>query len=753
MAVVQFLNGDNDASVDAVNAFRLRADATSSNSDTNGDATAGFFPYQRMDTKYDSVTKSLVADGTYLAIQNRNANFNKGTSTTHKDDISITMKADCTVNPRLLPEKDRGIRLAWSDADAINRPGLPAAPYNPEINWELKNLRTGQVMTGNLRAFWTGKASTADYVGGQGEDRDDLIPWNASSSAGYGTFAYEAGDRIEWTWKNVLANNGLQVQLPFEDDNIGGSCPYPNNSARCDVSGVPDIIAPGETKAVRVRVRNGGFSGQTATSTWPLGGNFKLGSGTYPVPAGSTADDNGAYRDSSFWNASKIPGKNDLQAKTRILVSQTIYPESLYPDQTSLATFEFNITAPNDKSGSWPFVWQMLQEGVERFGEVCVKPIKIVENRPILRIEGSDVIAGAVFGVNGATGAESCTARRQQYTRAGTAGDVKTNGLDVETGYGTGMYWAGWHGFSSSQYAVFARSEVASGKSYSKNNFAANDGFMRGTTTKYRDLIFANNNTNRYGYFYADSNVSLPCIDVSSLDTSYTATNADNISSTTITNASADGAVKYYKSASSITLATSSGELPIIPGQRIVIETEGSVTINARIRYTSLGFPNAEGNSSAPLLMIIAKGGILVDGNVNQLDGYYVAYNSTFNTCLQNDRSTIGVCSTRLVVNGAIAAQKILWGRHFGTLGVADESVESGASGGVCSSGTDNTTKHAVFNQVNGNNANLRQALADCSAEYVKFSPEFYFANPFTQQRKAGVSNIPEGSIELPPIY
>lgn len=749
MALVQFYGGA-DAATNAAIPFRLRAKGGTGNT-----GTAGFFPYQRMDRTGD-LTRFMVKEDAYLAIQNRNATYNQS-GTTHKDQIKITMRADCLVDPTRV--SNPGFKLRWNDADA--KPG--SVPDNSDPNgiyWKLKNLDTGQELSSNQRAFWNSK-SHADYLGGQDEPANgnvgfDFIPYGSDTSGAYGTFYYRPGQRIEWSWYNVLANNGVNLQVPFDDYNIGGQCPVPVNSARCDVSGVPDTIMPDETKKVIIRVRNGNFAGKPATTTWPVGGPYRLASGVYPVPTGQTPSDNAAYIDSPFWNAATIPPpntKNTVTGSNRVLLTETIYPQNLEPSKQSLATFEFNITAPADKSGDFPFVWQMVQDGKERFGEVCSKSIKIIENRPILRVEGSDVMAGAVFGINGAATAESCSNKRQQYT---AAGDIKTNGLDVETGYNTGL-WAGWHGFSSSQYAAFAKSEVASGKNYSKNNFSANDGYMRGSP-RYRDLIFANqlSGTNKYGYFYKSSNNTLPCVDTSSLDTAYTPISSGAIGSTTITGSPSNGKVTYYKSSNTnnITLnAISGGEIPINAGQRVVIVTEGSITINARIRYTSLGSPNANGDSNAPLLMLIAKGGIQVSGDVPQLDGYYLAYDSTFNTCSENNRTTTGICGSRLIVNGAVAAKKILWGRQFGTTGGADDSVNSGSTGGLCSSGPGNSSIHAVLTQFQNNGADLKAALNDCSAEYVKFSPEFYFANPFSKQRKPGVSNIPESSTELPPVY
>jgi hypothetical protein len=739
MALVHHYGGP-DAATNAAIPFRLRAVGGSGNS-----GTAGYFPYQRMDRTGD-LTKFMVKEDAYLAIQNRNKTYNYS-GTGHKDQIKITMRADCLVQP------SGGFTLRWNDADA--KPGSVPDNSDPNgIRWELRNLDTGQVLTSQVRAFWDASGNHANYMGGQNESRSYTIPYGNDTSGAFGTFHYTAGQRIEWSWYNVLANNGVNLQVPFDDYNIGGQCPVPVNSSRCDVSGVPDTIMPDETKKVVIKVRNGNFAGKPATTPWPVGGPYKLGAGVFPVPSGQSPSDNAAYLDSPFWNASTIPGKNIVTGSNRVLLSETIYPQNLEPTKQSLATFEFNIKAPADKSGSFPFVWQMVEEGKERFGEVCSKSIKIIENRPILRVEGSDVIAGAVFGVNGVSTSDSCSMKRQLYT---AEGDIKTNGLDVETGYNTGL-WAGWHGFSSSQYAAFARSEVASGKNFSKNNFAANNGYMRGTSTKYRDLIFANSlsGTNKYGYFYKSSNVSLPCIDVSSLDTSYDSINSGSITSTTITGAPSNGEITYYKSSNSnpiVLNATSGGEIPISAGKRVVIVTDGPVIINARIRYTSLGSPDANGNSNAPLLMIVAKGGIQVAGTVPQIDGYYIAYGSTFTTCSDNDRTTVGSCASRLVVNGAVAAQKIIWGRHFGTIGSADDSIQNGSPGGSCSSGPGNTTQHAVLTQVNGNGGNLQAALADCSAEYIRFSPEFYFANPFSQQKKQGVSNVPESSIELPPIY
>jgi plastocyanin len=114
----------------------------------------------------------------------------------------------------------------------------------------------------------------------------------------------------------------------------GGSAPAPTpgNSATFVSQSVPSSMVAGQTYSVSVTYQNSG------TTTWTSGGNYHLGSQD--------------PQDNSLWL-----GTNRVYLPTGTSVA---------PGQS--VTFTFTVTAPA-QSGSYPFQWRMVQDGVQWFGD------------------------------------------------------------------------------------------------------------------------------------------------------------------------------------------------------------------------------------------------------------------------------------------------------------------------------------------------------------------------------------------------
>ena len=91
---------------------------------------------------------------------------------------------------------------------------------------------------------------------------------------------------------------------------------------------VPTTMLPGQTVQVMIGMKNVG------TDSWTSGQNIKLG----------------AQGDSMIWGINRIPITSDVMPDGQV-------------------GFIFNITAPS-VPGTYNFQWRMLQEGVQRFGDV-----------------------------------------------------------------------------------------------------------------------------------------------------------------------------------------------------------------------------------------------------------------------------------------------------------------------------------------------------------------------------------------------
>lgn len=362
-------------------------------------------------------------------------------------------------------------------------------------------------------------------------------------------------------------------------------------------------------------------------------------------------------------------------------------------------------------------------------------------NHPYVRVKGSDVVAGAVFG-DGTAGA-SCQDRRDLYPPSGQ-GTIQTNGYRQHA-YNSSDVTDIIMGSSSAEYAAFALGDIASGRS-GLSSFISNNGYYRaysGTdTSRVRDVAFANNLSgakNTYGNFYATAN--LPCIDITQIEKELPA--VENVIPSNIQN--------QIQTGNGILRADTDIALPVLNlgnDGKVILYVDGKVTINGNITG---GFAS-DGNGilNGAQLTIIAKGGIDIAPSVIRIDAYLIAYNHTLKTCSDIGTPTTNTCSNKLTVNGGLAGRKIEWRRNYGTLGKDDTTIPVNG-GDRCAVGSEGEA--AGVTTINDYSA-ITDALDRCAAEFIEFDPSFYFANPFTiSNGESSISGKPLNTTELPPVY
>jgi hypothetical protein len=156
----------------------------------------------------------------------------------------------------------------------------------------------------------------------------------------------------------------------------------------------------------------------------------------------------------------------------------------------------------------------------------------------------------------------------------------------------------------------------------------------------------------------------------------------------------------------------------IVPaGAKQVYLVDGPVDITGNITYKTGDIsrpPTYDNVDDIPSIVIISTGGINVIGSVRQIDGTY-ATSGTFHTCDNHiDTLTINICNSKLVVNGAVIANRLNLRRTSG----AD--------------GNDDTARKQP-------------------AELFNFNPELYLRNALNGNT-SGVIKVMEQK-DLPPRY
>ncbi len=114
--------------------------------------------------------------------------------------------------------------------------------------------------------------------------------------------------------------------------------------------------------------------------------------------------------------------------------------------------------------------------------------------------------------------------------------------------------------------------------------------------------------------------------------------------------------------------------------QRSTFVIEGNVTISDNITYDTLTPWNDI--DEIPLFRLYVSGNIYIDGNVDRLDGLYVA-GQTIYTCTNGsslystDKEIVDNCNRKLTVNGAFTSDKVELQRIIGTIGSSNPGESS----------------------------------------------------------------------------
>ena len=331
--------------------------------------------------------------------------------------------------------------------------------------------------------------------------------------------------------------------------------------------------------------------------------------------------------------------------------------------------------------------------------------VEIPSNKPYLRIDGSDVYSGAAFG-------PSCVPSSQAKNAA-----IQTNGYFTNKDT--------W-GYSGSQYAAFASGQIGG---MDTNVFLGNYGHIRPTNLK--DLLFANDRSDRSGQYYGELPASvsgLPCVSLEKLKTTIEEPNPVPRALLNPVISDGSGVARYQ---GDLTL----GSLTVNKGQKTIF-IDGDLTINGDIKYAT-NYANAD---SIPYLRIVANN-IYIQKPVSVIDAQLVAYptadgaNGVLSTCgdgqwtgVQFTIKGVDSCDRAITFNGSIIARRIVWKGTKGTVGEAAGVVDS-----------------SCLYSRDLNDPTL------CAAEAIKFSPEAYIA--LFKQTGNTATGVPISTIELPPIY
>jgi hypothetical protein len=314
---------------------------------------------------------------------------------------------------------------------------------------------------------------------------------------------------------------------------------------------------------------------------------------------------------------------------------------------------------------------------------------------PYLRVSGGDIWAGGEFATEASPLSTSC------------APDPSPPDISIRSVY-SGFSRLG----SLTEYAAYARDGIenfgtAGGNEFKSVPFDADN-----------DLLTFGNTPSLGNY---DATICIP--DYFTLLSNYSGPykvshSGGNVNLSTLVDE------KQHYFSGSINL---DGTSPLFRN-KITLVVDGDVTITHDIKYDTNYGPIS--SLDVPSLVIIAKGNILIDKQVNQIDGLFISLGTIY-TCSDGSSkftelsslickghpSNNSAQSNPLVINGAFIAQRVNFLRTNGT------------NGGV--------------NDLNSQ-----------PAEIFNFSPELYLSNPLLNS-----DNIPQVEIktllvkDLPPIF
>ena len=250
-----------------------------------------------------------------------------------------------------------------------------------------------------------------------------------------------------------------------------------------------------------------------------------------------------------------------------------------------------------------------------------------VTDRPYLRTYGADLVAGGGFGDN----CSSTPANISAFSNTSASGKAG----------------------SGSQLGVFASGTISGFLSMSLANAV-------GTTavTSARTFSSAPGFGGSFGTKYCSDDLW---------------TNTGTLTTTTAgLNTLANGTYSYPAGAANAT------GVPTVIGNKIAIYVNGDVTINSNITYASPG--SWASVSAIPSFYLVVKGNIYIAPGVTQLDGYFIAQDTSPSTtkgriftCTDGTNNPTAAylaanCGSQLRINGSFVAEHVNFLRTYKTL-------------------------------------------------------------------------------------
>jgi hypothetical protein len=235
--------------------------------------------------------------------------------------------------------------------------------------WDVGPWNTTDNYWHTPRAAWTDLArglpeAQAAYQNGYngGKDQFGRIVGNPAG--------IDLADGTFWDDMGMTGNGWIDVTFNWET---------PVNNAAVVSSSQPSSVAPGQSFSATVTMNNNG------SSSWISANGYNLGS--------------------------QNPQDNTRWGMGRVAVAGTIAPGQN-------CAFTFNCTAPGTV-GSYPFDWQMVQDGVSWFGTTSTASINVAAALPNIIVDNNT--SGFAASANWTTGSSSTDKYGADYRYRSTA--------------------------------------------------------------------------------------------------------------------------------------------------------------------------------------------------------------------------------------------------------------------------------------------------------------------------------------------
>lgn len=306
---------------------------------------------------------------------------------------------------------------------------------------------------------------------------------------------------------------------------------------------------------------------------------------------------------------------------------------------------------PSHASGTYTVTWSVVGPVGAGPRPPCHDTFNITY-MPYFSVKGGDVSAGASMGVGGRN---ECATSQDQF------GGIASWNQENSAYSGAGTQYAAFAMGLLQDYATAqgTASKVPTGLGFANVNVGG-------------DIVEAGNGNDKYGGELG----SEPCVpDYFSrhpLNPTYTTDHTfDNTRDLAPT-----GVTQTTYITGNLTI---DNPISVPRGSHNIIYVQGNVQINQDITFVD-SYPG--GIVDIPSFTIIAQGDIMVNPNVNEIDGWYIAQpdtasdtNGVFYTCAKDftatplSRQLYNNCNnSQLTVDGSVVARQIWLGRTFGTL-------------------------------------------------------------------------------------